>query len=230
MPKPKTQPVNIRIPTSLIEDLDAVVDEYDFYFKGAQGSITRSDMIRKVLMIALEERAYRHPETKWRITFRERILQKLHFNDFGFLSELFETRGAAEEKLKNFITSEEGWRIHGYGRRHFKVSALRPDVAGRTGDREHFDSDAEAQLTVPGDSRKWQDIEEFFTSLGLSPPERQLWCDGPLPTDGHPALNAYSAEQFHWGMSQMPRLIKDPAKMDEERALRVLAKAILQPD
>ena len=210
MPRPTMQQVNTRLPTSLIEELEAFVDEHNFHFvhPSAPGGTkkTRSDIVRMVLAIALEERAYRHSETKWRITLRVPLPRRhdggkrLHEKEESGLSELFESREEAENRLKAFVTGE-GYD-DGYYRDQFRISALQPAVAGRTGH-------ADALVEIAGYPGVWLDIESFFTSLGLSPVERHLWYSRRPFSDyrsGQPG--GYSLAQHSWELSQLPSVTK----------------------
>lgn len=155
MPKDGRELINLRMSKNLIRELDAIVKEGGDTF--TRCDITRSDVIRILLVAGIRTRAYNQPKTKWwiRCSADDEYMSEdigecksekeyhdaveKYLLDCSAVKELdkdlpgpYDTQKDAEENLKQFLISEEGYSS-GYGRSQFEIFAI--DEKGRRIDR-----------------------------------------------------------------------------------------------
>lgn len=138
MPKPETRPVNVRMPVALIEFLDYAVKEGSKQLPPHLRPRTRSDAVKRLLVAGMIDAIYSDPNARWRIHCKtqaeehsknhgkyakDRDEDPMKYDNLGERFGTSESAADAEEKLKKFLISEEGY-MKGYGRRDFEIYAV----------------------------------------------------------------------------------------------------------
>ena len=182
MPKQETQQVNVRIPVAIIKTLDLIID-HNSHLAEFMRPRTRSDVIRIMLVSGLVEAAYVAPAIKWRIncTTQEeenreiravygKEFEEYEFN-YGHNLGTFKTRDAAEKKLKEFLTSEDGY-TSGYGRRDFNIYAVNEQVDDATGKMQQRPLDDLLRNTLGSDVDTGVAMRAIETKMVMTAGER----------------------------------------------------------